>query len=312
MPVFTIRHVTTYRYWQPVAFGEHRMMLRPRDSSDQRLLDVRLEITPKPKSLHFVQDVFGNDLGIARFCGRSTELRFESTICLEHSPLDPWSLEIDDSAKTFPFAYRADEMPDLDRCIERHHADPQDELGCWARQFIPSREPIGTLELLTRLTEGIHRQFRYQRRDEKGIQEPVETIRLRRGSCRDFAMLMIEAARALGLAARFASGYLATPVDHADSAGGGHGATHAWAQIYLPAAGWIDFDPTSGAVGRKNLIVVAVVRDPSHAIPLHGTFIGFPSDPAGMDVTVSVQSGTPRVVWAGPKGVRHTAVAQRS
>jgi transglutaminase-like putative cysteine protease len=313
MPVLTIRHVTIYRYWQPVAFGEHRMMLRPRESDDQRLLEARLEITPEPKSLRFVQDTFGNHLGIARFSGRSRELRFESTICLEHSPLAACDLEVEDYAKTFPFEYRADEMPDIACCIERHHADPDDEVGRWARAFLPARGPTDTLELLSRLTQTIQREFGYRRREEKGIQEPVETLRLGHGSCRDFAMLMIEAARTLGLAARFASGYLATPLGHAEksTAGAGHGATHAWAQIYLPGAGWIDFDPTSGGVGKKNLVVVAVVRDPNHAIPLHGTFIGFPSDPVGMHVEVSVQSGPTEVVWATPKPRARTGFANR-
>ena len=311
MPVVAIRHVTTYRYWQPVAFGEHRMMLRPRDADDQRVLDTKLEITPEPKSLNFVQDAFGNHVGVARFSGRrSKELRFESTVYLEHSPPDVSCLEIEDWAKTFPFEYRADEMPDLACCIERHHPDPDDEVGCWAGQFLSSQGATGTLGLLTRLTQGIHHQFLYRRREEKGIQEPVETLRLGQGSCRDFAMLMIETARAWGLAARFASGYLATPLDHAaEPADAGHGATHAWAQIYLPAAGWIDFDPTTGSVGKKNLVVVAVVRDPGHAIPLHGTFIGFPSDPVGMEVKVSVRSGTPEVVWAVPRRFRRTAGA---
>ena len=311
MPVVAIRHVTTYRYWQPVAFGEHRMMIRPRDADEQSVLDTKLEIIPEPKSLNFVQDAFGNHVGVARFSGRrSKELRFESTVYLEHSPPDVSCLEIEDWAKTFPFEYRADEMPDLACCIERHHPDPDDEVGCWAGQFLSSQGATGTLELLTRLTQGIHHQFLYRRREEKGIQEPVETLRLRQGSCRDFAMLMIETARAWGLAARFASGYLAAPLDHAaGSADAGHGATHAWAQIYLPAAGWIDFDPTTGSVGKKNLVVVAVVRDPSHAIPLHGTFIGFPSDPVGMEVKVSVRSGTPEVVWAVPRRFRRTAGA---
>ena len=113
MPSLTIRHVTTYRYRQPVAFGEHRMMLRPRDSHDQRVIEASLEISPEPRSLHFVQDAFGNHVGIARFSGRSKELCFESTVCLEHSPLDAADLDLEDAARTFPVVYSADEMPDL-------------------------------------------------------------------------------------------------------------------------------------------------------------------------------------------------------
>jgi transglutaminase-like putative cysteine protease len=134
----------------------------------------------------------------------------------------------------------------------------------------------------------------------KGIQEPVDTLRLGHGCCRDFAMLMIDAARSLGLAARFASGYLAVPLDDPEDAtlGSARGSTHSWAQIYLPGIGWIDFDPTRGSVGKIGLVTVAVVRDPRHAIPLHGTFIGFPSDHLDMEVQVSVTSGTPKAIWA--------------
>jgi transglutaminase-like putative cysteine protease len=303
MPSLTIRHLTTYRYRQPVAFGEHRMMLRPRDSHDQRVIGASLEISPEPRSLRFVQDAFGNHVGIARFSGRSKELRFESTVRLDHSPLDAVGLAIEDPARTFPVDYGADEMPDLANCIERHHPDPGNEVGRWAQQFLPPSGPVGAFTLLTRLSQGIKRGFLYRRREAKGIQLPVETLRLGHGSCRDFAMLMIEAARSLGFAARFVSGYLAVPLDDSkepasDSA---RGSTHAWAQIYLTGIGWIDFDPTSGSVGNIGLVSVAVVRDPRHAIPLHGTFKGFPSDHLGMEVQVSVTSGAPEAIWAAPQ-----------
>jgi transglutaminase-like putative cysteine protease len=303
MQLLTIRHVTTYRYRQPVAFGEHRMMLRPRDSYDQRVISSSLEISPEPMSLRFVQDAFGNHLGIARFAGRSKELRFESIVCVEHSPSDAATLDLADVAGTFPVHYSADEMPDLAHCIERHQPDPENEVGGWARQFLPPSGSIGTFELLTRLSQGINRGFSYRRREAKGIQQPVETLRLGQGSCRDFALLMIEAARSLGFAARFASGYLADPLDDPAEAMNGTtgGSTHAWAQIYFPGAGWIDFDPTSGTIGKINLVTVAVVRDPDHATPLHGTFTGFPSDHAGMDVQVSVMSGTPQAIWTIPQ-----------
>jgi hypothetical protein len=206
MPSLTIRHVTTYRYRRPVAFGEHRMMLRPRDSHDQRVIEASLEISPEPRSLRFVQDAFGNHVGIARFSARSQELCFESIVCLEHSPWTPPTSILDDAAGTFPADYRADEMPDLAHCIERHQPDPGNEIGRWARQFLSSSGSISSVELLTRLSQGIKHGFLYRRREAKGIQPPVETLRLGHGSCRDFAVLMIEAARSVRLAARFASG----------------------------------------------------------------------------------------------------------
>ena len=313
MPTLTIRHVTTYRYRRPVAFGEHRMMLRPRDSHDQRVIEASLEISPEPRSLRFGQDAFGNHVGIARFSGRSQELSFESIVCLEHSSSDTADLDLDDDARTFPFDYSADEMPDLARCIERHQSDPGNEVGRWARRFLPPDGPIGTFELLTRLSQGINHGFRYRRREAKGIQQPVETLRIGHGSCRDFAMLMIEAARSLGFAARFASGYLAVPLDDPEErmSGSARGSTHAWAQIYLPGSGWIDCDPTSGSVGKIGLVTVAVVRDPHHAIPLHGTFIGFPSDHLGMEVQVSVMPGTPEAIRAAPQRSTRAQFAKR-
>jgi transglutaminase-like putative cysteine protease len=299
MPSLTIRHVTTYRYRKPVAFGEHRMMLRPRDSHDQKVIEASLAISPEPSSLHFIQDEFGNHVAIAQFDGHSKELRFESIVNVEHSPGDAADLDLALAAGDFPVDYSADEMPDVAHCIPRHHPDPDNDVERWARQFLHAGGSIGTLELLVRLTQGIHQGFLYRRREAKGIQQPLETLRLGHGSCRDFALLMIEAARSLGLAARFASGYLAaalmpdeqpasqTAVDEA------HGATHAWAQVYLPGAGWIDFDPTSGSVGKASLVTVAVVRDPVQALPLHGTFIGSALDPLGMEVQVSVTSAPP-------------------
>jgi transglutaminase-like putative cysteine protease len=300
MPTLTIRHATTYRYRRPVAFGEHRMMLRPRDSHDQKVIEASLEISPEPRSLRFVQDAFGNHVGIARFSGRSKELWFESIVCLEHASSGPADLDLEDEPRTFPFDYGSDEMPDLACCIERHQLDPGDEVGRWARQFLPPGGTIGTFELLSRLAQGIKHGFRYRRREEKGIQQPAETLRVGHGSCRDFAMLMIEAARSLGFAARFASGYLAVPLEDPEEpmSGSAHGSTHAWAQVYLPGTGWIDFDPTRGSIGKIGLVAVAVVRDPHHAIPLHGTFIGLPSDHLGMEVRVSVTSGTPEAVRA--------------
>jgi transglutaminase-like putative cysteine protease len=282
MPSLTIRHLTTYRYRQPVAFGEHRMMLRPRDSHDQRVIAANLEINPEPTSLRFVQDAFGNHVGIARFSGRAKELSIESVVCIEHLPRD---LDVDDAARIFPVHYGADELPDLAHWIDRQYADPEDLVGSWARQFVPASGSIGTLELLTRIAGGIRHGFLYRRREMKGIQQPIETLRLGHGCCRDFAVLMIEAARSLGLAARFSSGYMTVPLDDCAT-----GATHAWAQIYLPATGWIDFDPTSGSAGKTGLVTVAVVRDPRHATPLHGTFIGFPSDHLDMQVEVRVTS----------------------
>ncbi len=287
MQLLTVRHITSYRYRQPVAFGEHRMMLRPRDSYDQKLLDVRLDITPEPTSLRWLHDVFGNCVAIARFSGRSTDLCFDSTIRLDHSPSNAVEFQIEDYASTYPFSYGSEESPDLLRSIERQYFDPGHEIDRWARQFLRRQGPAGTRELLAAMTLAIKERFTYVSRPEFGTQDPLETLKLGSGSCRDFAVLMMEAVRSLGLAARFVSGYLYVPEDGGGGRVGG-GATHAWLQVYIPGAGWLELDPTNGVVGNRDLIRVAVVRDARHAVPLSGTWTGFPSDYLGMDVTVSV------------------------
>ena len=305
MPSLTIRHVTTYRYRQPVAFGEHRMMLRPRDSHDQRVTEASLEISPRPVNLQFVRDAFGNHVGIAHFSERSQELRFESTVNLEHLPLDPVDFGFDEAAGSFPLATPPTRCESLMCYFERHTGDPNNEIGQWVRQYLHRKGRIGNFHLLTRMSEGIHRDFQYRRREAKGIQPPTETLRLGHGSCRDFALLLIEAARSLGFAARFASGYLAVPLDDWRApTPSPQGATHAWAQIYLPGADWVSFDPTCGSVGNGGVVTVAVARDPSHATPLHGTFIGFASDHISMDVQVRVTPDRPEAIWVAAKNPR--------
>ena len=287
MFVITVRHLTTYRYKQPVAFGEHRMMLRPRDSYDQKLLDAKLAITPEPADVRWVHDVFGNCVAIARFAGRAEELAIESVIRLDHSPTNALDFQIEEYAKRYPFTYGADEMPDLLRSIERQYLDSEREVDCWARQFLRQDGRTDTSELLAAMTYAIRQDLTYVAREESGVQDPVKTLRLKSGSCRDFAVLMMEAVRSLGLAARFVTGYHYVPEDTRSERIGG-GATHAWLEVYLPGAGWIEFDPTNGIVGNHDLIRVAVARDPRQAVPISGTWTGFPSDNLGMTVEVEV------------------------
>jgi transglutaminase-like putative cysteine protease len=179
-------------------------------------------------------------------------------------------------------------MPDLLRSMERHYPDPKGVLERWARRFVRRVGPSSLQGLLTEMTQRIHSDFTYQSRPHGAAQAPNQTLASRSGSCRDFAILMIEAARSLGLAARFVSGYVFNPRRTAGIVGGGH--THAWARIYLPACGWVEFDPTNGIVGAGHLVRVAIARDPRQAVPLHGTWEGFASDFLGMDVEVEVLS----------------------
>ena len=285
MPILTIRHVTTYHYKQPVAFGEHRMMLRPRDDDDQKVLESELEITPEPTRVAWTQDVFGNHVATARFAEQALELRFESTIRVDHAPAGFLAADIEDFARTLPFAYAADDMPGLARFIAP--LSPSAELDRWAARFLREDGSADTHELLVDMTQTLRRSFKHMARHEKGTQDPIRTLKLGSGSCRDLAVLMIEAVRSLGMAARFVSGYLYLADDNDNSYAGG-GNMHAWVQVYLPGPGWLDFDPASGIVGNRDLIRVAAVRVPCQAIPLHGTWTGFPSDYLEMTVEVKV------------------------
>ena len=289
MPLLTIHHKTEYRYAHPVAFGEHRIMLRPRDGHDLRMLSGNLEIAPPPMSLRWIHDVFGNSVAIATFDERAETLTFTSTSTVEHSPADAFAPTADDPAYFYPFLYNNDEFPDLVQYIAPQYGDPDGELSAWARNFLDGEGPTPTYNILAGMTHGIRAQFTYRKRHEHGTQHPLDTLQTRSGTCRDYALFMIEALRRLGIAARFVSGYIFIPGDRAHGYVGG-GNTHAWVQVYLPSAGWIEFDPTNGIVGTRDLVRVAVARDPRQAIPLHGTYLGSADAFVGMEVSINVVS----------------------
>ncbi|KEQ08355.1 transglutaminase family protein [Pseudorhizobium pelagicum] len=287
MTIFSVRHVTSYRYRRPVEFGLHRLLFRPRDSFDQRLLSAHLDVRPRPDHVRWIHDVFGNCIALVTVSGSARELRFETNISLDHTPQVAVDFQIDDEARTYPFAYDPEEAFDLQRTMQRHYPDPDDEVGKWARRFTRIGQPTETGHLLMTLCNAIHESFTYARRSEHGTQAPLETLALRRGTCRDFALLMMEAVRSLGLAARFVTGYIYVP-DRDGSITLGGGSTHAWCQVYLPGAGWVEFDPTNGIVGNRDLIRVGVARDPSQAVPLSGSYNGDASDFDSMHVQVNV------------------------
>jgi transglutaminase-like putative cysteine protease len=284
MSQLAVRHVTTYRYSEPVALGQHRMMFRPRESHDLKLLSTNLIITPYPSRLRWLHDVFDNSIAIAEFEGLTSELCFESEVTLQHFETALPEYAIEEHAGRYPFDYSDEDMANLARALVPRY--PSGNVRRWASQFRDPSGTTGTMSLLRSMTLGIREQFLYCRHDKKGVQSPDETLQSRRGSCRDFAVLMMEAARSLGLAARFVSGYIFVPGNDTSVTGGG--ATHAWMQAYLPGGGWIDFDPTNSIVGNRNLIRVAVAWSPDHVLPLWGTFSGSANCFLGMDVMVSV------------------------
>ena len=283
-----ISHSTVYRYRREVAFNEHRAMFRPRDSHDLRVLEARLVLSP-PGDVRWIHDVFSNSIALITFAQVAAELRFESIIDIEHYGLHDPELMLREYAASYPFRYDNEQMPDLLPTLQCHYPDPEGAVGAWARQFLDAGETTPTQELLGRITRAIKEQFGYQEREIHGTQSPTETLSLGSGTCRDFALFMIEAVRSLGLAARFVTGYLYDPALDGQGPGlQGAGATHAWVQVYLPGAGWVEFDPTNGLIGGSNLIRVGVARDPRQAVPLQGSYKGAASDFIGMDVEVTV------------------------
>lgn len=297
MQTLTVRHITRYSYANPVTFHAHRLMLRPRDSHDLRLVGAEIALSPHG-TMRWIHDVFGNSVAIVEFPEPSNELEIESVLTLERYGLGGLVFEIEESAKTYPFVYSPDDRIDLGRMLDPHYPDPNGELEGWAKGFVAAR-PTDTMALLTDINNSIHQNFSYNLRIEEGTQAPLDTLHLGTGSCRDFALLLIETARALGFGARFVTGYLYDPaLDGDDSTVVGAGATHAWADIYLPGAGWVEFDPTNGTIAADNLIRVAVTRDPSQAVPVAGGFTGMTGDYLGMNVEVSVRSGRPEAPLA--------------
>lgn len=284
MTILQVEHATTYRYRRAVELGEHRLMLRPRDSHDLRLLKTELSCSP-PAQLTWSHDVFGNSVAHAAFGAPADTLKIVSRIRVEQCAPDWPVFDIADFAQTYPFAYSPDERADLGALLEPQYVDPEGRLRTWAQGFIHEPAPF-TLSLLQAINTGLSGWAFYQSREDEHTQGPLETLKRGWGTCRDFAVLFVEAVRTLGFGARLASGYLYVT----DATIGSHGAgsTHAWAEVYVPGAGWIAFDPTNRTMGGSNLIRVAVARNIAQVSPIAGSFVGVPDDFLGMDVSVSV------------------------
>jgi transglutaminase-like putative cysteine protease len=293
LPRVRVTHETKYHYAKPVRLLSHRLMLRPRDSHDLRLLETQLSVSPPALATRWAHDVFGNSVSYLTFpeATETTSLRIISRLDLHHYPTRE-DLPLDPSAEAFPFGYTSTEVPDLARSIERHYPDPERLVDAWAHRFLTQGGPTGTMAMLTAMTRAIKAEFRYEGRQAEGTNDPLVTLQTGAGACRDLALLMMEAVRSLGLAARFVSGYLYDErlVANAEPILGG-GATHAWVEVYLPGAGWVEFDPTNGWIAGRNLIRVSVARTPQQAVPIAGTFLGPPGSFGSMSVNVEVAVG---------------------
>ena len=303
LPLITLRihHRTSYRYHRPVTLRPHRLMLRPRESRDLRLISSNVTVTPTA-AVTWAQDVFGNAVATATFQTMADALVIDSVADLELDAVAWPVFDVAASAIFYPFRYADDEWIDLGALTIQQYPDPAGRLWDWARAFVRSN-PTDTLALLKDLGAGVSGWISYQSREDPGTQSPTQTLDRGWGSCRDFAVLFVEAARSLGFGARIVSGYLYNP-DQNILGTSDAGSTHAWAEVFVPGAGWITFDPTNRSVGGLNLIPVAVARDIQHAMPVAGSFVGMTDAFQGMSVEVRVTSK------AGAAADHRSAMAQ--
>lgn len=290
MTTLRIRHRTTYRYNRPVSLRQHRLMLRPRESRELRLRSMELAVDPGAV-VTWAHDVAGNMVATATFQAMTETLVIESVAALELDAVEWPVFDVAASAVFYPFDYSADERTDLGALTVPQHPDATERLQAWSRAFVRST-PTDTLSLLKDINAGVLAWISYQERDDEGTQSPLATLERGWGACRDLAVLFIEAVRTLGFGARIVSGYLHNPTQEIVGSAGA-GTTHAWAEVYVPGAGWITFDPTNRSVGGAHLIPVAVGRDIRQVMPVMGEFIGMSDAFDAMSVEVSVLSLDP-------------------
>jgi transglutaminase-like putative cysteine protease len=285
LTTLTVRHRTAYRYRAPMVFGPHRLILRPRESRTIRLHRHDLQVSPAA-TVTWAHDVAGNAVATATFAEPADALVVDSVaeVTLD---IDEWPVfDIAASASTYPFLLSEDEMTDLGGLRLQAYLDSAGRLREWTRHFVAGVR-TDTLSLLKDISNGVAAQTVYEERQDEAAQAPVETLERGRGSCRDFAVLFVDAVRSLGFGARIVSGYLYDPnLDAVGSAGAG--STHAWAEVYVPGAGWIMFDPTNRSVGGFNLIPVAVARHIRQTMPVSGSFVGDSAAFEALQVTVTV------------------------
>ncbi|WP_221030719.1 transglutaminase family protein [Actomonas aquatica] len=287
MTPLVIRHTTSYRYSSPVRLGGHRLLLRPRVGHDLRITSSSLEIDPTPAKITWSRDVHNNSVASVTFTDTPTDhLTLRSEVQVEHYDIKPLDFIVEDRAVNYPFVLDPAERIDLTPYLTPVFNADQKVVGEWAKQFAPTGQTVETYALLDRLNRTIADTFTYAAREEPGVQRPAKTLAKQSGSCRDFATLMIEACRYLGLPARFVSGYAST-----EDIPAAMGATHAWTEVFLPGAGWKGFDSTGGVVTGPKHIAVAVGRDPETLPPVAGGFASEdPNVTSTLEVDVSVTS----------------------
>ncbi|MEO6740353.1 MAG: transglutaminase family protein [Chthoniobacteraceae bacterium] len=278
-----IIHETTYRYRTAVRFGPHRLILRPREGHDVQVKDMRLEISPEFE-LEWSRDLFGNSVATAYFLSPADHLSIRSEVLI-HQTL-PFPLRSARPAAPVHFPVEFSELESAVAAAYQVTTFPDDvaRVKQWVGSAIHLNAVNGAEDAVATVARAIRDTIQYRRRDAKGVQTPTETLTQSSGSCRDMATLMLEALRAIGLPARFASGYLDCPASEA-----GRASTHAWAEAYLPEIGWTGYDPTLGVATSGSHVVTGVSNHPRGVMPISGTFFDGHGSYLGMTVTVQTE-----------------------
>jgi len=287
-----IDHINIYRYLRPVELTAHRLMLRPAESHGLQIRSEKLEIHPA-HTLSWEHDVFYNSVAQVIFNEKAAELRIASQYTVEQFNINPFNFALEIYTNDLPFDYRGDDLIDLAPYLMLQYPEDQPALHAWLRPFLDAKGCGKTLEFLLALNEFIAANFSYGVREEPGIQSPAETLSLGSGCCRDFALLFMEAARHMGLAARYVSGYLCSADQTQPEVAAN--ATHAWTEIYLPGGGWKGFDPTCGILAAGLHVRVAATRNPDQATPIRGSYLGEAA--LFQDMSVSIDA---RVIESSP------------
>ncbi len=280
-----ISHVTEYVFQDRVSLLPHRLLLRPRENHNVRIESSVLEILPA-HTVQWKRDVLDNSVAVVSFSEPSDRLRIHSTVVIQHYEDNPFDFLVDDYAFIHPFDYSMEERAELAPFLKAVYPADQGVVQNWLNG-LGLQQPMETFALLDRMNHEIAGRFFYQMREEQGVQAPALTLARNSGSCRDFAALFLEACRHLGLASRFVSGYL-----YAAATEAGNASTHAWAEVYLPGAGWKGFDPTSGEVTGNRHIGVAVASHPEAVPPVAGSFLGVTGREPVLNVAVRVSALT--------------------
>jgi transglutaminase-like putative cysteine protease len=288
MQRYEILHRTYYNFSTVVQLGPHILRLRPREGRELRVESVQVTTTPE-SSIRWSRDVEDNSFAVATFQLPTSQLVIESHVIVQQYNQAPFDFLLDEHAANYPFDYAPEDAAVLSPYMKgaAQSASERTALAAWVNALWPEGEHIQTFALLQRLNAHIHQSLSYRVREEPGVQTPAETVALGTGSCRDWAFLFMEAARSFGLAARFVSGYLNTPPSATN-----YGATHAWAEVFLPGVGWKGFDPTLGLVVGADHIAIAVARLPESVPPVSGSFIGPPGSSLDVGVWVTPLGAT--------------------